>query len=408
MEARPDLVASLPTFDGGEDSGKENPRAFIAKIKRTFLLSRLANEQKVAVFELSLVEGGPAQEWFAGLEDTEKATWESLAAAFDARWPARAIVAKTTAEKQDDLRQHKLAEKDLLQKRELTDGREAYSHIVWAEKALRLARLIPDTNHLLVSQSKTQLPQALQDCLADDCDMWESFTNTVKNVKITKLREKIKHKDDEDALRRKVESLENAARAPPTPSKLLANTLSKFRLTTPVPQPNFGTPRQTPRSSAPYKGRTDQEKWNIISRLPDPPADTPANRVTYRERVAQWHRENPALNVPTEDRPYPCMPGTVRPGSGECLGCGQLGHLAASCTAEVKLPEYEFRWRRKVNFVKRDATMPRAVSVNLVDDDDDDEPTTAIALMQEQLASLIEEHIRDALEKQGKGQGSSD
>ncbi|KAG6806745.1 hypothetical protein H0H92_010157, partial [Tricholoma furcatifolium] len=236
MEARPDLVANLPTFDGGEDSGKENPRAFIAKIKRTFLLSGLTNEQKVAVFELSLVEGGPAQEWFTGLEDAEKASWESLAAAFDARWPARAIVAKTTAEKQDDLRQHKLGEKDLLQKRELTDGREAYSHI--------------------------------------------SFTDAVKNVKITKLREKIKRKEDEDALRRKVESLENAARAPQTPSKLLANTLSKFRLTTPVPQPNFGAPRQTPRSSAPYKGRTDQEKWDIISRLPDPPADTPANRVT--------------------------------------------------------------------------------------------------------------------------------
>ncbi|KAG6806208.1 hypothetical protein H0H92_012234 [Tricholoma furcatifolium] len=100
------------------------------------------------------------------------------------------------------------------------------------------------------------------------------------------------------------------------------------------------------------------------------------------------------------------MPGTARPGSGECLGCGQLGHLAASCTAEVKLPEYEFRWRRKVNFVKRDATTPRTVSVNLVDDDGDDEPTAAIALTQEQLASLIEEHVRDALEKQGKGQGA--
>ncbi|KAG6824928.1 hypothetical protein H0H92_005377 [Tricholoma furcatifolium] len=362
MEGRADLIAGLPTFDSGKDIGKENPRAFIVKVRRTFLLSGLTDEQKIAVFELFLIEGGPAQ--------------ECLTAAFNALWPARAVVAKTTAKKQDDdLRQHRLTEKDLLQKQELMDSREAYSHIVWAEKALRLARLIPDTNHLLISQSKAKLPQALQDCLSDDCDTWEGFTTAVKNVRITKLWEKIKRKEEEDALKRKVKSLKSAARQtqPQTPSKLLANTLS----------------------------RTDQEKWEIISCLPDPLADTPANCTLYRDRVAQWHCENPTLNVPTEDRPYPCMPGTAQLGSGECLGCGHLGHLAAACIAETKIPDYESRWRQKVNFIRRDATTPRTVGINLVN------AGTAFALTQEQLVSLIEEHVREVLEKQGKGQGLS-
>ncbi|KAG6823872.1 hypothetical protein H0H92_008792, partial [Tricholoma furcatifolium] len=312
MDNRTDLIANLPTFDGGEDIGKENPRAFIAKVRRTFLLSGLTDVQKIAVFELSLVEGGPAKEWFDELSEDDKATWNSLMAAFDARWPARVVVAKTAAEKQDDLRQHTLKESDLLKKQELTDGREAYSHVVWAEKALRLAKLIPDTNHLLVPQSKAQLPDPLRDCLTDECDTWEAFTEAVKNVKLTKLREKIKRKEEEVSLRRKVESLENASRQPQTPSKILANTLSRFRLSTPIPQPNFGSsrPAQT-RTNTTYRGgRTEAEKWNLISRIPDPLPDTPTNRAAYRDSVAQWHRENPTANVGSEDRPYPCTPGT--------------------------------------------------------------------------------------------------
>ncbi|KAG6823971.1 hypothetical protein H0H92_008418 [Tricholoma furcatifolium] len=291
MNNRTDLIASLPTFDGGEDVGKENPRAFIAKVRRTFLLSGLTDEQKIAVFELSLVEGGPAKEWFDGLAGEEKTSWNELMAAFDTRWPARVVVAKTAAEKQDDLRQHVLKESDLLRKQELTDGREAYSHVVWAEKALRLAKLIPDTNHLLVPQSKAQLPEALRDCLADDCDTWEVFTEAVKNVKLTKLREKMKKREEEVSLRKKVESLENANRQPQTPSKLLANTLSRFRLSTPIPQPNFGAPHQTQqRTPSTYRGgRTEAEKWNMISRIPDPLPDTPANRAAYRDNIAQWH-----------------------------------------------------------------------------------------------------------------------
>ncbi|KAG6813329.1 hypothetical protein H0H92_012142 [Tricholoma furcatifolium] len=113
----------------------------------------LTDEQKIAVFELSLVEGGPAKEWFDELTGDDKATWAGLMTVFDTRWPARVIVTKTTAEKQDNLRQHILKEADLLQKQELMDGREAYSYVVWAEKALYLAKLIPDMNYLLVSQS---------------------------------------------------------------------------------------------------------------------------------------------------------------------------------------------------------------------------------------------------------------
>ncbi|KAG6823656.1 hypothetical protein H0H92_009517 [Tricholoma furcatifolium] len=371
MDNRVDLIANLPTFDGGEDVGKENPHAFIAKVRRTFLLLGLNDEQKIAVFELSLIEGGPAKEWFDGLTGDAKTTWNGLTEAFDTRWPARAVVAKTAAEKQDDLRQHTLAEKDLLQKKELTDGREAYSHVVWAEKALRLAKLIPDTNHLLVPQSKAQLPEALRDCLTDDCDTWESFTEAVKGVKLAKLRERIRKKEEDDKLRKKVESLENATRQPQTPSKLLANTLNRFRISAPIPQPNFNTARQPQRAPGTYRGgRSEQEKWEIISRLPDPPQDTPANRASHRDRVSQWHRENPTTNVTSEDRPYPCTPGTAQPGSGECLSCGKLGHMWATCTMETKLPEYEVRWRRKVNSIRRDANPQPAVGVNLVDDED--------------------------------------
>ncbi|KAG6856055.1 hypothetical protein H0H87_008025 [Tephrocybe sp. NHM501043] len=121
MDNHTDLIANLPTFNRGEDIGKENPHMFITKI---------------TVFELLLVEGGPAREWFDKLSGDAKTIWNSLMVAFNACWPARVIIAKTAAEKQDDLKQHTLLEKDQLQKQELMDGREAYLHIIWAEKAL--------------------------------------------------------------------------------------------------------------------------------------------------------------------------------------------------------------------------------------------------------------------------------
>ncbi|KAG6852025.1 hypothetical protein H0H87_011279, partial [Tephrocybe sp. NHM501043] len=131
MDNYTNLIANLPTFNRGEDIRKENPHTFIAKVHRTFLLSRLTDKQKIMVFELFLVEGGLAREWFDKLSGDAKTTWNGLMAAFNVCWPARVIVAKTAAEKQDDLRQHMLLEKDLLQKQKLMDGREAYSHIVW-------------------------------------------------------------------------------------------------------------------------------------------------------------------------------------------------------------------------------------------------------------------------------------
>ncbi|KAG6844379.1 hypothetical protein H0H87_007335 [Tephrocybe sp. NHM501043] len=225
MDSRTDLIADLPTFNGGEDIGKENPCVFITKWKEHQRGSGLTNSLEML---------------------------------------ARVIVAKTAAEKQDDLRQHMLLEKDLLQKQELTDGREAYSHIVWAEKALQLARLIPNTNHLLVFQSKAQLPEALHDYLADDCDTWEMFTEVVKDVKLTKLREKIKRKEEGDRLK-KVESLESTSCQPQMLSKVLANMLSCFSLSTPVPQSNFGAPHQTQHAHNTYRsGRSEVEKWGMI------------------------------------------------------------------------------------------------------------------------------------------------
>ncbi|KAG6855550.1 hypothetical protein H0H87_001148 [Tephrocybe sp. NHM501043] len=125
-----DLIVNLSTFDSREDIRKENPCVFIAKVCRTFLLSGLTDEQKIAVFKLSLVEGGPAKKWFDGLPEDSKATWNGLTAAFNAHWPERVVVTKMAVEKQDDLRLHTLLEKDLLQKQEHTDSREAYLHIV--------------------------------------------------------------------------------------------------------------------------------------------------------------------------------------------------------------------------------------------------------------------------------------
>ncbi|KAG6912763.1 hypothetical protein DXG01_012310, partial [Tephrocybe rancida] len=131
--------------------------------------------------------------------------------------------------------------------------------------------------------------------------------------------------------------------------------------------PNFGPPRpasvaQAPVAADQWQGRTDHEKWAMIQNLPPPPANTDTNRAEYMASIKRWHARHPTAKGPTEDRPYPLTPGTAALGSGECSGCGMIGHLWRECTAARKLPPFETKWRGKFNAIKRAAAPTTAVN----------------------------------------------
>lgn len=71
------------------------------KLERIILMKTgLTESEKVRFLELSLKAKSPASVWFATLGDGGKKSFAAARAAFEIRWPVKAITEKTTAEKQ--------------------------------------------------------------------------------------------------------------------------------------------------------------------------------------------------------------------------------------------------------------------------------------------------------------------
>jgi hypothetical protein len=143
----------------------------------------------------------------------------------------------------------------------------------------------------------------------------------------------------------------------------------------PITQPRFQPAAnnvQTPPQQFRGPQCTDADKPAIIKCIPPPHPNTTAGWAVYNEEIVNWNRNNYGRAV-YETRPYPLTPGTCPVASGECFGCGHLGHGSATCTATTKVPETERVWCQKANSIRTGAnTASRTTrpSVNLVAEED--------------------------------------
>ncbi|KAG6809270.1 hypothetical protein H0H92_000924 [Tricholoma furcatifolium] len=394
----------IQPFHGSIDQESENACDFINKLKRSFMSRDYSDEDKVQYFEWSLKDGSPAMEWFSGLTAAQKTTWASLCTAFDDQWPAGRVSAKSQAEKQEELAEARIKEDELGLKTKVNSV-EMYTHIAWADKVERLAKAIPDDNNLLVRATRDNMAPSLRTLIPHSNNTWQTFCTAVRNVSVAELKEKKTERASTEKMKDDLKTVLKAqTQPPPTPSKVLAATLDRFRIGAPIPAPNFGQarPATTPRPAAPgpvpsRPGRTDAEKWAIIQRLPAPVPLTDASRMAHAVQVAQWLSTNVGMTAATEDRPFPLKPGTAQLGSGECTGCGGMGHYESVCTSEVKLHPIESRWRRKANSIRKGATAA-ATTVNFVGD---------VPQLSEEDLVLLERFLVEQ-RGQGNGEGSSD
>ncbi|KAF8064947.1 hypothetical protein FPV67DRAFT_1419562, partial [Lyophyllum atratum] len=375
-----------------------DPRDFLNKLERMFMIkATFSDENKISYFQFSLKDGGPASQWFDALAENQKQTWNALRAAYNLRWPAKTAVVKTQAEKQTELNEVKIREDELCRKVKV-NGIEVYTHVAWADKVERLAKAIPDDNNLLVQATRSGMAPSLKALVPHSHNTWATWRSSgVRTYR---------------------------PQPPPTLSKVLGAAFAKVDLGPRMPQPSFGPPRiatpqyHNPALAAPRR-RTDAQKWDIIHRLPAPIPDSPANRAAYQASVTRWHTTHPGFDAATEDRPYPLTPGTCALGTGECMGCGMMGHRSDTCTSQQKLPDIESRWRRKVNSIK--SAVARAAdqtaAVNLVEDEGFVITESEYrAQVEEELRSQLEVQIRAQLraeiraeyERQGNGEGSTD
>ena len=134
----------------GEDDDTMDPRDFLKKVQRYLMATTWDDGEKVDYFETWLKSGSAAEQWFRNLEAPKKNTWKNLCTTFKERWPERAVVQKTTAEKQAELEGEKITEAELGTKVKV-NGTDVYAHVAWANKVEKLAKAILNNNNLLVT-----------------------------------------------------------------------------------------------------------------------------------------------------------------------------------------------------------------------------------------------------------------
>lgn len=97
--------------------------------------------------------------WFHKLANGEKDIWEHLRIAFGWKWPRKLITAKTREEQQALLNSTVLRVEDL--GKVLVDRVKEFSHMMWADKILRLLLALKDESGLPINGVHCAMPSTL-------------------------------------------------------------------------------------------------------------------------------------------------------------------------------------------------------------------------------------------------------
>lgn len=354
------------TFTGKPEDG--DPQDFMNRLERLIIMKTgLTVQEKVKLLELSLKAKSPAAAWWATLTSADKATFADAKTAFEIRWPVKPITEKTTAEKQALLDATILKPSDLGKRIAASIGaEEELTHVVWADKVERLAGDIPDTNNLLVSAARKNLPKAISRIVGWKATTWKELCDAVRAISLEELLEKIE--DERDLARHTIRPT-----VPNTPSKALSTAFQNINLT---PQTRGATtattyhmpqPQIAPRSSTGnFIERPLHERLGDVlnKALPLQPNNTEGVEQ-YKQQIAAWQQAYGQNGKgPSETRPYPLTPGTFPVASNECWKCGHRAHYPTPCSAPL-VPPFEQKWRSIAGTIRKKAEAAGAPSINV-------------------------------------------
>jgi hypothetical protein len=131
-------LENIPEFSGTQED-KTQPLDFLKAIKHSFLASGTTTDaQKVSLFELYLKSDSPAEEWYNDGK-TAKTTWTELEQGFKARFPNIKKATKTAPELERELGAMRIKTEELGMTEKFR-GEEVYTHMIFAEKILDLAK----------------------------------------------------------------------------------------------------------------------------------------------------------------------------------------------------------------------------------------------------------------------------
>ena len=128
-------LENIPEFSRTQEDTTQ-PSEFLKMIKHSFLSNATtADDQKVGLFELYLKSNSPAEEWF---NDVKK-TWLKLEKEFKTRFPNIKKAMKMAPELERELGMMRMSVEEL-GRTEKYRGEDVYTHMIFAEKILDLAK----------------------------------------------------------------------------------------------------------------------------------------------------------------------------------------------------------------------------------------------------------------------------
>jgi hypothetical protein len=345
-------LEKIPEFAGTQDDTTQ-PTDFLKTIKRSFISNALiTDDQKIDLFELYLKSESPAEDWFVSAR-TPKMTWTDLEKGFKARFPNVKKATKTAPELERELGEMRLKTEEL-GKTEKFRGEEVYTHTVFAEKALDLAKRAKiETSTSGLWKVRDELPEILREKIPENQASWTAFVQAIKDVDMGHIREGIrKHKDrveSEAKVKADISYLMkqrtvNVATTgdPNSPTKAIRTQLADTNISQ---QPTSRITNSNPFSGSGGGGgnlfntrparppATEAEKATVKASLALYPIqpDTPEGNAAYLEQLRTWRRVN-GDNPVSKTTGFPLRPGGAPPASGECYNCGQTGHRRIDCS----------------------------------------------------------------------------
>ena len=281
-----------------------------------------------------------------------------------------------------------------LGKTEKYKGEDVYSHMVFAEKVLDLAKRAKiETTTSDLWSVRDELPEVLREKIPENQASWTAFAKAIKDVDMGHIREgvrKYKEKAANDAqVKADISFLKQSTAAAVaanlnSPTKAIRTQLA----TTTISQQTTNRPGQgdpfngpsggggnlfTPRAARPPA--TEAEKTTLKASLALYPCqpETQEGEAVYRDQLRMWRRTNGDNHV-SKSTGFPLRPGGAQPATGECYNCGKTGHRRFECqaTGAEKIPAMEASFRAICGSILGQPSH-RTAQINYVSTSGDDE-----------------------------------
>lgn len=249
-------------------------------------------------------------------------------------------------------------------------GEDVYTHVVFAEKVLDLAKRakIEATTTLGLFTLRDNLPEVLQEKVAENQTSWISFVNAIKSVELGHIREGVwKHRDKQveaDRIQSQFKLLEQCTVSNTTllnsPTKSICDQFNRVTISQPALSGAdlfltnagghgniFNTPARPNHPAAiTQTGMTQLQNIEEIAVIRDSIALYPMQPgmdkgwTVYHEQMNTWLQRNGNI-CPTKATGFPICPGGTQPGSAECFRCGTVGHHRGACKSKHIILKYK-------------------------------------------------------------------